>query len=279
MIQHERHNTHHRRIQYAANGPDKPAILRLAVSPGAEGVEEENCRHAQPVDERHRAHHAAARLLFARVVALLEQLVHRAGVCSAPDEHAHAAGDQKQQRIHRRRGVNIRRSDAHEQRGDIGRRETDPEHQRHDSKDAQHHAEDRTARGGRLIGLAPLAHHAAHAVLGLKRLFFKEFKLLRLRPAGEEDANRGGDQHQNDAHAETCGQILRNTAQARVRHGGEKNDHDRRDDAHRHRQCDLRRAGLAQRKVSRRLLHRHSPQRRFVRLGFDKLLFFEFVLQ
>ena len=48
---------------------------------------------------------------------------------------------------------------------------------------------------------------------------------------------------------------------------------------HRHRQCDLRRAGLAQRKVSRRLLHRHSPQRRFVRLGFDELLFFEFVLQ
>ena len=44
-------------------------------------------------------------------------------------------------------------------------------------------------------------------------------------------------------------------------------------------QCGLRRAGLTQRKVSRRLLHRHSPQRRFVRLGFDELLFFEFVLQ
>ena len=106
------------------------------------------------------------------------------------------------------RSVNACRRDACEQRANTGGRSSEPEHQRHNGEDAQHRAEDRAARSGRLVASAAFPHHTAHAVFCFKRLFFKEVKLLRLRPAGEKDPHRGGDQHQQHAHAK----ILRHTA-------------------------------------------------------------------
>lgn len=124
------HGCHHRRVQHAADRPDKPAVLRLHVAHRAEGVEQEYCRHGEPVYERHRAAYAPFRFLAARIVALFKELVQRVLICPDENEHARGYTHKKQQHAHRRDAHYIRC--AHAAGGD----------DRHGGEDAQHRRND-----------------------------------------------------------------------------------------------------------------------------------------
>ena len=77
ILLHKRLDRNYQRgVHHAADGPDEPTVLRLAVSLGAEGVPQEDSDHHQPVGGSQRVYAALDGFVWAGVVALLQQLIH-----------------------------------------------------------------------------------------------------------------------------------------------------------------------------------------------------------
>ena len=86
----------HCAVEHARNRPDEPAVLRLAVAPRAEGIEQEDRGHTQPVDGTDLADRSGCFLVFARIVTLLQQLFHSVLIGPAVDKRQTAQRNQKQ---------------------------------------------------------------------------------------------------------------------------------------------------------------------------------------
>ena len=98
------HYNHNGSKHDTGDGPDEPAVLRLAVAVGAEGVKQENGYHHQPVGGSNRADDPLAGLGVAGEVTFLQQLVHGIVYGACPYKRIHTAGHQHHEQADGERG-------------------------------------------------------------------------------------------------------------------------------------------------------------------------------